>query len=73
MSCVVCESDGVQLRPAVSVLVVLYDVRLAVGMLVVLYGVRLAVGVLVVRYSAIAYDSHVTHDMLPQQQINITK
>jgi len=46
MSCVMCESYGVQLRPAV--------------------------GVLVVRYSAIAYDSHVTHDMLPQHQINIT-
>jgi len=29
MSCVVCESYGVQLRPAVGVLVVLYSVRLA--------------------------------------------
>jgi len=29
MSCVVCESYGVQLRPAVNVLVVPYSVRLA--------------------------------------------
>jgi len=28
MSCVVCESDGVQLRPAVGVLVVPYSGRL---------------------------------------------
>ena len=28
MSCVVCESDAVQLRPAVDVLVVPYSVRL---------------------------------------------
>jgi len=30
MSCVVCESDGVQMRPDVDVLVVPYSVRLSV-------------------------------------------
>jgi len=52
MSSVVCELCGVQLRPAVDVLVVPNGVRLA---------------------SLIACDSHTTHDMLPQHQINITK
>ena len=43
MSCVMCESYAVQLRPVVDVLVVPYSV---------------------------AHDSHITHDMLPQHQIN---
>ena len=30
MSCVVCEADGVQLRPVVGVFVVLYSVTLGV-------------------------------------------
>ena len=37
MSCVMCESDGVQLRPAVDVLVVPYSVIISVASLT-LYG-----------------------------------
>jgi len=39
MSCVMCESYGVQLRPAVDVLVVPYSVRLAMdfGLLKTIY------------------------------------
>ena len=51
MSCVVCESYAVQLRPAVDV-----------------HGTK---STWITGLNWTAYDSHITHDMLPQHQINV--